>query len=316
MTITTKVVGIVERDIDLVLFEEFVSNLDFVKWFIKSAADDKPLVTKVISVINSVTQDKESGESDLELFVNLDDGQRLGLLIENKINAQWQKDQAERYHARAKEYKTQATLDRAITVVVAPDKYLTGNESAEVFDARITYEAICEWLAASDNSARTKHKTDILRAALDKSSLSYQMAVDESVTTFYHSLEKLCAAKFAALEMKPPGEKPRDSRIAYFSPDELPKGIKIACQFKKHRSVLMFSRQGNKAFCRFKERMGSVIESGMEIVQMKGSAGIAIKGQCVDVTLPFEHQCEAIQERLQDCQRLLEWYRKHDQLVA
>ncbi len=58
--------AIYERDIDLLLIEEFVSNGDFISYFLKNTHVPKPLDGAAIFAYRSVV-DTETGETDILL---------------------------------------------------------------------------------------------------------------------------------------------------------------------------------------------------------------------------------------------------------
>ena len=75
--------SVAERDIDLILLEEFASNSIFAHWFAYecgvSHLQDEPVLVASRGVTRS------SGESDLEVALLLNDGSVHQLLIENKV---------------------------------------------------------------------------------------------------------------------------------------------------------------------------------------------------------------------------------------
>jgi len=85
--------GVCERDVDLLLLEEFISTQEFLHWFMQQVYPKAFSSIEFIEAHRSVTQ--SNGESDLE--VTLDIPHRVRLLIENKVNASLQPMQAERY---------------------------------------------------------------------------------------------------------------------------------------------------------------------------------------------------------------------------
>ena len=97
--------SVAERDIDLLLMEEFHASEEFVKWFC-SEIDLRDI--SPADVWHSVSD--TDGESDLLVRV-IKDGQRIGVLIENKIAAPEQDRQAERYHIRGIKWREQGKLD-------------------------------------------------------------------------------------------------------------------------------------------------------------------------------------------------------------
>ncbi|MEO8218141.1 MAG: hypothetical protein ABI718_13765 [Acidobacteriota bacterium] len=95
--------GICERDIDLLLLEEFRSNPEFATWFTSEALDIKPGLCS--GALKSVTD--TWGESDLEVEFRDSSGRTTRLLIENKIAANFQPRQALRYAERATSYRAE-----------------------------------------------------------------------------------------------------------------------------------------------------------------------------------------------------------------
>jgi hypothetical protein len=85
---------VVERDIDLLLMEEFHLSEDFVCWFCGKIGFD---AVTFAGAWHSVSD--TDGQTDLLLRV-LREERRVGVLIENKVGAPEQDLQGERYHLR------------------------------------------------------------------------------------------------------------------------------------------------------------------------------------------------------------------------
>jgi hypothetical protein len=113
-----RVSGVCERDLDLLLLEELYSSPAFRSFVSNTAGFPELAEESLTSVFRSVTH--SSGESDLELYLELADGQRAVLLIENKIDASLQPAQAERYKQRAGACVASGDVDTARTLLVAP----------------------------------------------------------------------------------------------------------------------------------------------------------------------------------------------------
>jgi hypothetical protein len=87
-----------ERDIDLLIAEEFVVSPGFAKWFVSGTKfAGRPYETVEVSVSRSDV----SGETDLEVRFVEAAADAFVLLIEDKIGARLQEDQLGRYHRRA-----------------------------------------------------------------------------------------------------------------------------------------------------------------------------------------------------------------------
>lgn len=84
-----------DRDVDIVIMHEFYTNPRFAELFLRQVGINN---CDIISISHSV-MDAALGESDIEVIVNAD-GKRIALLTENKINAEQQPMQYERYVMR------------------------------------------------------------------------------------------------------------------------------------------------------------------------------------------------------------------------
>src|SRR5215813_8404456 len=112
------VAGVSERDIDLLLLEEFMASEGFCRWFIEQIEVIDHEMDHVEDVRRSVTQ--STGESDLEITCVDREGQRWRLLIENKISASFQPQQAQRYRQRGATYLERGECAAFYTILVAP----------------------------------------------------------------------------------------------------------------------------------------------------------------------------------------------------
>ena len=137
--------SVTERDIDLLLLEEFVASPIFAKWFVQQIADLDLPAEPVLSAHRSVTT--ASGESDLEIAIVSSDDRVHSLLIENEISAGFQPRQADRYRQRGDAYVRQGDCDGYFTVLVAPATYFGGDGASMGFDTSLSYEAIRAWFA-------------------------------------------------------------------------------------------------------------------------------------------------------------------------
>jgi hypothetical protein len=84
---------------------------------------------------------RSGGETDLEFRIVLPGGESWVFLIENKIGACFQKDQAKRYRERAGEYVRNAYSDVAKSVLIAPAEYMEQNRASDDFDVRIRIQS-------------------------------------------------------------------------------------------------------------------------------------------------------------------------------
>jgi hypothetical protein len=96
------------------------------------------------------------------------------LLIEDKIDAQCQPDQAHSYRERADRYVGDRTVSHAATVLVAPRGYADKHkDDVAAFDHLLEVETIREWLAVAE-TLRTR--ADFLCGFLDQVSRKFHRA--------------------------------------------------------------------------------------------------------------------------------------------
>lgn len=162
--------GVFERDIDLLLIEEFVASPTFLEWFLDRIGVNVPV--KLLLAEHSVKT--PNGESDLELSIKYENVRNGKILIENKVDACFQETQPERYAARANLYRDSGNWNPVITVLVAPEAY-SGSAQTCGFDRRVSYEDILGWFQQDQPwSARTLYKMKLLNEALVRSRSGYR----------------------------------------------------------------------------------------------------------------------------------------------
>jgi hypothetical protein len=83
-----------ERDVDILLAEEFSVNAAFADWF-RSQTKYKTSIARVVDVF--VSKRDNLGESDLIVIYEIEGGNRVALLVEDKVRAPLQPGQAKRY---------------------------------------------------------------------------------------------------------------------------------------------------------------------------------------------------------------------------
>ena len=124
-----------ERDMDLLFLEEFVCSQEFLNIFLSKI----DLLNATICSVEHSKVDVEFGESDLTIIVEKD-GQRYGLLIEDKIDAIAMKNQSDRYLKRGENDKNKGDYSNYFVFIVAPEKYIQTNEEAKKYRYKVTYE--------------------------------------------------------------------------------------------------------------------------------------------------------------------------------
>lgn len=305
--IQLSVASVSERDLDLLLLEELSSTPAFVRWLIEHVKLDvhKP---RIIRASRSITQ--SMGESDLEVFIE-DAAERVTcLLVENKIHAAFQPQQAQRYRERGASYVRNGYCHRFLTVLVAPMAYFGADPNdRKGFDSVVHYEAIRDWFSSANLGSRAHYKIRLLDSAISKARFGYQPEEDAPVTNFWRSYWHLATDLAPELEMTEPGPKPASSGFIYFRPPNLGKHICIVHKTRHGHVDLQFYRMGRKLQA-LRDKLGSYLQSKMTIQRASESAVIRIKVPKLNISADLQIQLEAVTECLKQAAALLAWYRK------
>ena len=88
----------------------------------------------------------ENGESDITIILE-NDNRKIGLLIEDKINAIAMPKQYERYILRAEKQKYKGLFDNYYIFIIAPKSYIDSNTEAKKYDNKISYEEILDYIS-------------------------------------------------------------------------------------------------------------------------------------------------------------------------
>ena len=297
---TLKISGVSERDIDLLLLEEFMSSPDFCQRFLDTVGVHDGN-WRFVSGNRSVTDG--TGESDLEIVFDRPDQRRLLFLIENKIKAQFQPKQAQRYRERGCNYVRQGKCQEFVTVLFAPAAYFSTERKG--FDARIDYEKARDWIEESNlPPGRRRYKAALLNEAIGKSSSG--AIADPHVTEFSQEYWRHCMEIAPELGMRDPGPRLAKSRFIFFRDADIPEGLSL-----KHKTYhgffdLEFSGKGG-ATGRMRIEYGHLLSEGMRIDRAGKSAVIRICVPSMSVARAFSEQKDAALEAWKAGRRLLQW---------
>lgn len=291
--------GICERDIDLLLLEEIVASPEFRRWFLLElgvAAD-----ATLQSVERSVST--VSGESDIELTL-LSGGETVKALVENKIDAVLQPDQAERYRERACAYRDGGRCDRVVTAVIAPAIYFDPEEE-HGFDVFVQYEAVLEWFErARSMGARQAYKIAAMRQAIDRGARGWQLVPDATTTRFWKSYWELAQRVAPQLRMPEPDAKPATSNFIRFCPLSLPHDVSLYHKVPYGRVDLQFAGMGTKLVS-IEKRFGRRLSREMQVAKAAKSAAIRICVEKVDMQEPFVKSEQHVRRALNAALELL-----------
>ena len=300
--------GVCERDVDLLLLEELQSSPPFQERFATNALG-LSLLGRCVSVNRSVTE--SSGESDLEATFLSEAGDLRRILIENKVNAGFQPRQAERYHHRGRSYISRGDCVAYQTVIVAPARYFGDPDATKGFDGRLTYEQILAWfdqaLALGD---RRHYKVTLLRSAIEKGTLGYQLIEDAPTSEFWREYWQFARANAAELEMTEPSLKPSGSTFIYFRPPSLPKGVAIVHKLSHGFVDLQLAGMGER-LNEVQMLFGSRLDGDMQLKRAAKSAAIRLQVPISNANVRFADQVSDVRIGLDAARRLFVWFVTH-----
>jgi PD-(D/E)XK nuclease superfamily len=197
MTSETQIIEtILERDVDLILLEELNTSDSFTKWFVNLL--ELPELTEINGTWRSIS-DFGLGETDLLLSYKSNEKTVL-VLIENKLDANFQELQFERYQRRGELYKSDGKCSDYYSILVAPNQY---SERQNDFDKYITYEDLRDYFELEGNK-RSSFKASLLQIAIEKLKRGYQPINSEAVQKFWQSYWKYKEETLPEFMMKKP----------------------------------------------------------------------------------------------------------------
>lgn len=218
-----------ERDIDLLLIEELNVNLDFCRFFIQQLFPydcNNIIENKALhSIVNA-----QFGETDILFFYKTNISSN-AILIENKIDANAQPKQAERYKIREETIQSEYNC-HALSCIVAPNNYLIKNSEAQKYQNQISYEVIRDYFI-KQNSHRLNYKAQILDLAISQERRGYTPVKDEATTLFWCQYWNSLTQYIPSAEMKRPVIVPVNSDWPLIKFSWFPKGCFIYHKLSK-----------------------------------------------------------------------------------
>ena len=225
---------LVERDADFAIIGAFEKNKTVRKLFLESFRN---VNAKLLEVRHSYMQQEIGygiGESDI-IFIMEDDNGKFAIFIEDKIKANAQPNQAERYVVRANQLKDNKEFDDYRVFLCAPNRYLNqDSKNVAGYKYKVPYEAIVRLLPEG-----------VEKSILEKAALSDSCTVaDAGVTNFWKNLRTFINTYYSnKLIMKGKAEdKPSGSMWQEFKTD-IP-GCIIVMKINSRKIDLEFKGMG------------------------------------------------------------------------
>jgi len=295
-----------ERDLDLLLAEEFAVNEDFAEGFkalTKFAAESASVVDYWVSKSDNL------GESDLIIVYEAAEGKRFALLIEDKVDANLQPDQANRYRQRAERERTKGIYSDFELVLCAPQYYVRSRNDLDGFDRKISFEQIAEIISVK-NDSRARYRSEFLKTAGSKRVNAWVRENDAATNDFWDAAYQLASQEFPILELKPL-KLTKGSTWKVVRPHDMPtmpKYVYVALKGMKGHIDLSF--QGTTAHL-FHSRVKHLLEPGMTVHQTGSAAAIRLESSMFRINDGLALGIPKVKAAFECSARLIHFYRKH-----
>lgn len=320
-----------ERDIDLLLVEEFVCGSDLLRKVLSEAVgvDLASVGYHSHRVIHSVRRIHNRREIDICVEVETGDAAPAMLLIENKLDTSEQIDQSKSYREEAEFLVSTGRASAVWTMLVSPAEYARTNPRfASEFDGYVAYESIRDLLASrarkesGELAARLRHRAALLDQAVEKHRRGYTPVPLPVITDFNERYVALLREKYPNLIPGPAMLKPAspgESVTMIFGPETLPAWpflpqMRLVHQLREANANLCFYGWGDQ-FTDLAEPLAHLAAGqGFKLQptinrRKNGKSGLMLiaAADVVDNQRPFEPQVAAILDGMAKAETLRQW---------
>jgi hypothetical protein len=303
-----------ERDIDLLLAEEFSVSPLFATWFLTQTKLFKDVQADVHDVY--VSRSDATGESDLVVVFERTGGDsRFALHIEDKIDAPLQPEQEARYRLRAEAEILRGDYAAYEVILCSPESYPLSHSEASTFDSCVTYEAVSECLRSINlDERRSAYRANFVATASKKSSNTWTRNDDDVTNAFWKAAFNIATEEFPDLEMKTPNLT-KDSTWINFRPVDLPTlPRRVYISFKGDRGFidLTFSNCLTRLF---QPQVKAILAGSMSVHQTGKSSVIRIEVEGFNICQPDKAVLEKVRAAFSASVRLIRFYRENQKFL-
>ena len=278
---------VLERDLDLVLMGALFASEPFRAFMLKSAVG----WTERHSLVRTcVSEMADAGESDVLLVVDLEGADRLAVMIEDKISAPFQPEQANRYRQRGEQGIQDGRWNRFTTCLCAPEGYLAEARPMEEWCAYISLELISEW-ARQSNDRYDAFVAAICEEAVAKRDAQVREKSPEA-TAFWEAYRRLASQLLPEVDItRLPPLVSLASPWPRFGAAALPADVLLEHKPQQGRVDLTFVKSTLEALRR---RLPTMLPFDVKLAKTGQSAALRIAVPRVDHLRPFNGQDEEV----------------------
>lgn len=271
-----------ERDIDFLILEELNVNAEFQSWFTARVYDENLIFLEAEGAWHSVS--KSDGESDLVFIFRANDGSKKAILIENKIDAVPQPEQASRYVQRGEKGKEEEYWIEFRTCLIAPNEYLASAQQTQIYQCEISYQEIMAFFAARQaQDSRHRYRAKMMLEGIQKNRRGWQPTISKETTEFVEKYFNLASSPtYRELCMRVPKPRPAGNNWVNFCPPGYPKSMEFAHQLITTGSTLNFYF-GNAV-----ERFDELRKKYSDLSNSINGLTVEIAGKSVVIRVPVD----------------------------
>jgi hypothetical protein len=291
-----EITSVAERDVDLLLLRDLADGDWLLRPLLATLHASLPAIhpsLRLTRIAQSVMT--HDGESDLELDLGSDDGGRIRLLVENKIGAIFQPQQAERYAARAARFADDHDEHEASTLLVAPAAYAAGELAG--FDARVDHEwFLARYRERAESHAGARYGVALLEAAIERGHRGYTKQEDRPTTLFWRAYWETTRDVAPDLRMPPPDISGASNNWIAFRPVARPKNARVLHKLDAGQVHFQFEAAAMPA-TEVRDRLAALshhpLAQGVRVVPVGKSTAWERRVPPLDPQRPFESQRDA-----------------------
>lgn len=140
------------------------------------------------------------GESDLTVILEID-GKRVGLLIEDKIDAIAMPDQCERYRLRGERGRKKGDWEEFSIHIFCPEKYHSSNSESQKYKHYLSYEE-CKKYFVGKGDILSHVRSQQLEQAIMKAKMPTEANVDQNANAFFKQYLQFQREHYPTLDMR------------------------------------------------------------------------------------------------------------------
>ena len=290
--------NVYERDIDLYIINKFLNDSKFKELFLKKINCQNYQVCKCLHSFSD-----EHGESDITIILE-NDNRKIGLLIEDKINAKAMPEQYKRYILRAEKQKHEGLFDNYYIFIIAPKSYIDSNNEAQKYDNKISYEEILDYISGD------VYGESLIKKAIEEKKKGYDVVENKAVTLFWEKYYEMVENRFSDLKLnRYEGARGSDANWPiFFTPIE-----KIQIFHKSDRGFVDLTiRSVSQYYFEVYDIVKNVLKENMTLQKTGKSLAIRIVVPKIDFKKDFKEQEENVIKCLEVVRELQKFMRKID----